>query len=123
MKKVKIKSLGNDQKRSSTASPNNHINTEETPYNSELIIKNFLDVINNKTTVKPTGKVKSLSKLVRSVTDLEEEGILDENEAHVLVEFVVQKFIESKFDKILDGLSVDNDYNWFVASSKYIRNH
>jgi hypothetical protein len=86
---------------------------------SEIIIKNFFDVINNRPPEESTGKIHSLVKMIQSVTELEKDGILDKSESKVLVEFVVQKFIESKFDKILEELQVDNDYNWFVAASKY----
>lgn len=119
---MKNKPLDNDYKRASAWLAEQNKNIQTNISDSEIIIKNFFDVVNNKTGIKPTGNIKSLSKMVQSVTELEEDGILEKNEAKVLIEFVVQKFIESKFDKILEGLQIDNDYNWFVAASRYLKN-
>ena len=122
-KKVKNKSLDSNQRCASKWLSEKDISIQNNNISDpELIIKNFFDVVNNKKPVKSIGKLKSLSKMIQSVTELEEEGILEKNEAKVLVEFVVQKFIEAKFDKILEGLQINNNYNWFVAASKYSKN-
>ena len=56
--------------------------------------------------------------MISSVTELEKDGILNDKEANILVEFVVSKFVESRIDKALNSLNINNDFNWFIASSK-----
>ncbi len=119
---MKNKSLDKDHKPASAWLAEQNRNIKTNISDSEIIIKNFFDAVNSKTDIKPTGNITSLSRMVQSVTELEQDGILEKNEAKVLLEFVVQKFIESKFDKFLEGLQIDNDYRLFVASSNYFKN-
>lgn len=99
---------------------NNNINenNENEAINSRLIIKNFFDAVSNKTDIEQASKLQSLTKMVSSVVELEKDGVLDKKEANLLVEFVVGKFVESKFDKIVDHLQLGNDSNWRIAYSK-----
>ena len=85
---------------------------------SKLIIKNFFDAVSNKHDTEKASKLQSLTKMVSSVVELEKEGVLDRKEANLLVEFVVGKFVESKFDRIIDNLQLEDDLSWFIASSK-----
>jgi hypothetical protein len=93
-------------------------NEENSSIDSKIILKSFFDAVSNKKDSEKSNRINSLTKMISSVAELEKDGILNDKEAGILIEFVVGKFVESRIDKALDSLKMSNDFNWFIASSK-----
>jgi len=95
-----------------------HEDYKEDKIDSKLILKNFFDAVSNNNDNEKANKLSSLTKMISSVSELEKDGILNDKEASILVEFVVGKFVESRLDKALESLKINNNFNLFIASSK-----